>query len=405
MLRFITQTIVLLLLLAGPCAHPSVAQTPLHVGDVLPDFVLPHVLNTKAGTFTLAEAAGKVLVLEFWGTHCSPCIPALQRLATMQQRHPNELQVVGISADSEVRLQKFLTKRYLAVPLASAPDEAQDINRFFPHQSISHTVVIDKNRRVVAITSPEQFDENTLREVVAGRPIHLKLKQDVGSDDAMSYFVVDSATRYGVNIRPYIQGLPTVMRAWRLGPFAHRRLTAVNVPLDLLFRIAYEVSPQRFQNQLPDSLRQFDDLYKLCFDLVVPAGQEANLHALMRGEIQRYQPAQATWVKTTMPAYVLRRAKTGVAPPASATAETFSFSGDGFEMKGGHLELVRDYLEGTLDKPVVDETGLGGRYDLAFTIEPENLKASLAAALAKLGLEMAVAPRAIEVLRISSARQ
>lgn len=381
------------------------AQTALKIGDLLPDFVLPRVVNGKASTFAPADAKGKVLVLEFWGTHCSPCIPALQRLAALQQRHPNDLQVIGISEDSEARLQKFLAKRPLPVPLASAPDATQDINRFFPHQSISHTVVVDKNRRVVAITSPEQFDEKALLAVAAGQPIHLKLKQDVGSDDAMSYFAVDSTTRYGVNVRPYIQGLPTVVRAWRLGPFARRRITAVNVPLDLLFRIAYEVSPQRFQNQLPDSLRQFDDLYKTCFDLIVPPGQEANLHALMRAEIQRYQPAQATWLPAKVPAYVLRRAKTGTALPASATAETFSFSGNGFDMQGGRLELVRDYLENTLGKPVVDETGLAGRYDIAFTIEPENLKPSLAAALAKLGLEVTEAPRTIKILRLTQSRK
>ena len=59
------------------------AQTPLKVGDMLPSFVLPRVVNRTSSPFTPTEAVGKVLVLEFWSTTCSPCIPALQRLAAL----------------------------------------------------------------------------------------------------------------------------------------------------------------------------------------------------------------------------------------------------------------------------------------------------------------------------------
>ncbi|HEX8504788.1 MAG TPA: redoxin family protein [Hymenobacter sp.] len=71
------------------------AQTALKVGDPLPDFVLPRVVNGPAATFSPAAAKDKVLVLEFWGTTCSPCIPALERLDGLQKRYPNDLQVVG----------------------------------------------------------------------------------------------------------------------------------------------------------------------------------------------------------------------------------------------------------------------------------------------------------------------
>ena len=154
----------------------ATGQTALKIGDSLPDFTLNQVVNSKTGTFSPAEARGKVLVLEFWSTTCSPCVPAMQRLAALQQRYPNELQVVGISYDSEARLRKFLVQRPLPVLLASAADPQQTINQLFPHQSLSHTVVVDKNRRVVAITSPEELTEPVLRAVLADQPIRLKVK-------------------------------------------------------------------------------------------------------------------------------------------------------------------------------------------------------------------------------------
>ena len=382
---------------------PAAAQAPLKVGDALPDFVLPRVLNHAGGTFSTAEARGKVLVLEFWSPTCSPCIPALQRLADLQQRHSAQVQVVGIAPDSEARLQKFLAKRPLALPLASAPDPKQDINSLFPHQIIPHTVVVDKNRRVVAITSPEQLTEAALLDVAAGRPVHLRPKQDVLNTEPMSYFPVDSATRYAVSVRPFIQGLRGMIRPERKGPLARRRLTAINVDAGTLFQMAYETSFFRIQNQLPDSLRQYDDLSKVCLDFIVPPGQEANLKPLLREALRQYLPVQATWVAVSKPAYVLRRLKNTPALPTSTKPEQTSFGGGEFAMQGSTLGFLRNYLENELRRPVVDETGLTGRYDAAFAMQSENVLPSLSAALAKLGLEVVEAPREIQMLRLTPA--
>lgn len=393
---------ILLTTLGGLLAGPALAQSPLKVGDALPDFVLSRVLNRASGSFAPAEAAGKVLVLEFWSTTCSPCIPALEKLAALQQRYPNELQVVGISTDSEARLQKFLAKRPLTVPLASAPG-ADEINKLFPHRIISHTVVVDKNRRVMAITSPEQFTEAALREVVAGWPVHLKLKQDLINTDPMSYFPVDSATRYAVSVRPFIQGLSSIVRPERKGPLARRRLTAINLDYTSLFQTAYGISLFRIQNQMPDSIRQYDDLAKICFDFIVPPGQETRLKPLMREALRQYLPVQDTWVPTTKPAYVLRRLKNVAAMPVSGKPEQFSFGGGEFAMQGRPLESLCGYLENELRLPVVDETGLTGRYDVAFATQGEDVKGSIVAALARLGLEVVEAPREIQVLRLTPA--
>ena len=398
---------LLLLLAALPSfTRPAAAQIALRVGDALPDFVLPRVVNNAAAnSFAPATARGKVLVLEFWSTSCSPCIPALEKLAALQQAHPADLQVVGVSTDSEARLREFLAKRPLSVPLASAPDPQQDINRLFPHRMVSHTVVVDRNQRVVAITSPEQVDEQALLAVAAGRTVWLKPKQDLMSDDPMSFFAVDSTTRYGVNVRPFIQGLPGMMRPERKGPFARRRLTAINLDPNSLYQLAYEISHRRILNELPDSLRQYDDLSRVCLDLIVPPGQEQNLRPLLREVLKSYLSVQAVWVPATKPVYVLRRRKGRPVLPASTRPEQYSFSGGAFDMQGSPLERVRDYLENELDRPVVDETGLTGRYDVTFAVQQENLKPSLSIALGKLGLEVVEATREIKLLQLRVAVQ
>jgi len=234
--------------------------------------------------------------------------------------------------------------------------------------------------------------------------VRLKPKQDVLTDDPMSFFAVDSTTLYAVSIRPFIQGLPSMSKPWRQGPFRGRRLTAINVSPTLLFRLAYEVSPCRVQNQLPDSLRRYDDLSRVCFDLIVSPGQTpSQLLATMREELSRYSAVRASWVTVRQPVYVLRR-RAGTPPlVASTKPPTSSSSGGEFMMQGSPLEPLRDYLENELGKPVMDETGLTGKYDVAFPVESENLKPSLTAALSQRGLELQEDTRDVQVLRLTAA--
>ena len=70
-------------------------------------------------------------------------------------------------------------------------------------------------------------------------------------------------------------------------------------------------------------------------------------------------------------------------------------------MQGSPLESLRGYLENELQMPLVDESGLTGHYDVAFAVQAEDLKASLTAALAKMGMEVVKAPREIQLLRLT----
>ena len=88
---------------------------------------------------------------------------------------------------------------------------------------------------------------------------------------------------------------------------AGRHLTAINVSPNVLFQLAYETSSRRILNPLPDSLRQYDDLNLICFDLIVPPAQESSLRPIMREALRQYLPVRADWVPMTKPAYVLRR--------------------------------------------------------------------------------------------------
>ena len=78
------------------------AQTdPPMLGEVCPDFAM--AVTTPSGTeknLALSELSGKVVILEFWATHSSPCIPSLKRFDKLQVQFGDAVKFIAISEES-----------------------------------------------------------------------------------------------------------------------------------------------------------------------------------------------------------------------------------------------------------------------------------------------------------------
>jgi thiol-disulfide isomerase/thioredoxin len=61
-----------------------------------PPFALP---NLAGGELSLAELAGRPVVLDFWATWCAPCIRQVPVLNAIHERYGDRVSVVGISVD------------------------------------------------------------------------------------------------------------------------------------------------------------------------------------------------------------------------------------------------------------------------------------------------------------------
>jgi len=87
-------------------------------GRKFPEVELPLL---KGGTISTRDLAGKTVVLNFFATWCRPCnmeMPELTRFA--QAQDPNKVEVIGISAGDEHRLdiRPFAEHHHIKYPIA-----------------------------------------------------------------------------------------------------------------------------------------------------------------------------------------------------------------------------------------------------------------------------------------------
>jgi peroxiredoxin len=99
---------------SGP-AKPS--SPPAAVHSVAPDFSLRDLNNQ---TLELANYRGKVVLLDFWATWCTPCRGEIPHFVEFQNNYREQgLQVIGISMDDDAKpVREFYQEFKMNYPVA-----------------------------------------------------------------------------------------------------------------------------------------------------------------------------------------------------------------------------------------------------------------------------------------------
>jgi thiol-disulfide isomerase/thioredoxin len=131
-------------------------------GDKVKDIPIDHVLNQQQVN-SLFAFHQDILILDFFGTWCAPCIKALPVLSSLQLARKEKLAVVLVSTEEEKQLQSFIQQR-APFPFPVVVDTKQIFTRIFNPPSYPYTVVLGPNRTILAITeaskiTTEQIDE------------------------------------------------------------------------------------------------------------------------------------------------------------------------------------------------------------------------------------------------------
>jgi cytochrome c biogenesis protein CcmG/thiol:disulfide interchange protein DsbE len=156
----IFQAVILLAVLLGLVGCYA-GTRPSRIGAAAPDFTV----HDSERTVTLSQFKGQVVVLNFWGTFCPPCIEEMPSLEQMQKLMKSKgITVLAVSIDVDENAYHDFLKRH-AVNLLTVRDPDQKAASLYGTFKWPETYIIDRNGVVrrkfigpVDWTEPEVID-------------------------------------------------------------------------------------------------------------------------------------------------------------------------------------------------------------------------------------------------------
>ena len=373
------------------------------IGSKAPDIIFEQMLNYPSRTVRLSNLEGKVIILDFWATWCAPCIASFPKLEELQSKFNGKLQIITITSDSEERIQKFLAKREMNLPIAIDP--SRKLAEFFPHRSIPHTVVIDKNGTVRAVTTSSEINQELIQKVIDNETVNLPEKIDDLEFDPSVPLSGNENFVFQVTITPFQEGVPSFSNlTGGEGPYKNRRIITTNLSARTLYEIAYQfpsITRTVVEINNPSSIA-WNKQNAICFELIVPEELGSQRFEIMQKQLDMYFGFETLITQKEMEVIVLQRIANkehSLTISAEKSPSEKSYSGAGLKMTNNSLDFLVSFLENQLELPVIDETNLTANYDLEISWFNENPE-QIYIELEKIGLELQKAYKKIDVLLI-----
>jgi peroxiredoxin len=119
---------------------------------------------------SLGDWKGKVVILNFWATWCSPCLSEIPDFVVYQEQYKTRgLQIIGVGMDEEKKLRNVQRTLEINFPVLIAdPKKNGSLMETWGNHTgiVPYSVVIDRNGRVVYThqgqIDRDSFDENIL---------------------------------------------------------------------------------------------------------------------------------------------------------------------------------------------------------------------------------------------------
>jgi cytochrome c biogenesis protein CcmG, thiol:disulfide interchange protein DsbE len=151
-------------LLLGAAAASASAAPPVEVGQTAPALIVPQL---DGRVFDLRALRGKVVIVNFWATWCSPCRAEMPRLDAFYRRyHGRGLELLGLSVDeASDRGTVVQVMRSFSYPAALAASARS--NDFGPPAAVPMTWIIDAAGMVRArLVAGNAVTEQSLEQLV-----------------------------------------------------------------------------------------------------------------------------------------------------------------------------------------------------------------------------------------------
>lgn len=185
----------LALLAAAPAWCQALKVVPsyaLKSGDQAPPLNFDAILQgPQPSAVNWQMLRGKVVILDFWGTWCAPCVADLPRTNDLIAKYRDKpVQFVAVGHENALKVEYFLKKRPINTRVALDPKVA--VFRSYTAFGIPHAVVVNEKGVVAAVLIPGDLTEKVIDDVLAGKtPTYPPLPPNAyfNPDTAADYFI------------------------------------------------------------------------------------------------------------------------------------------------------------------------------------------------------------------------
>ena len=153
----------MLLFLMLPAIGKS--QSFYKTGDIVSDLSIGKMLNHTVSSSSLNKQKSIITIIDFFGTWCAPCIKALPELEAYKNKFKQDISILLVSTETESKLTKFISSRRPFIFPMVVDEDNLFTNNFKP-PSYPHTVVLDKNLKVLSITNAADLSETILKKFI-----------------------------------------------------------------------------------------------------------------------------------------------------------------------------------------------------------------------------------------------
>lgn len=129
----------------------SAAVTP--AADATPGAIYSaRFLDTGGNPRSLGQFEGRVVVVNFWATWCTPCREEMPAFVRLQERWAGRgVQFVGLAADEPDKVARFGRELAINYPLWTGDPDVMPLSKRLGNRLgvLPHTVILDRQGKVV----------------------------------------------------------------------------------------------------------------------------------------------------------------------------------------------------------------------------------------------------------------
>ena len=377
----------LLLLIIVGLASCKNENTIAELGKTVPNQKFSTILNSNQKEISLSDLKGKPIILEFWATWCGPCIPAMKKLDSLQTKFGDQIEIITISAEKPERLQKFIESLKTSLRIVSDTTHLKK----FKYQVIPHTIVIDKNGIVRAITNPENVTELVIQNLISNDEIDLEFKDDFYIDPTLEVKTIKAVSNsdYRIELKSYDQSKRGGSKILKDLEGAVNGIEMWNNTLPRLYQTLFDVASYHrvvYNDGLSDEDFPYDNENRYNMIVEVSDTYQNEWKKIGIDFLNENFDINAKMGIDTLDCFVLRNIVNTIKESISEETE-YMFMGSILKTKKIKMSQLAEYLENFTSLPVLDITELNGTYDIDLEWQEVDAK-TLHSELKKYGLKL-----------------